>query len=145
MQSCELLEAAVSGRTLLDLDLAGNLPSVLADVGTLREVVVSLVRHAAENLEGAPGTIRVRTSLVPTQKGDGRQVGLEVRHTGWGMETPNLHDGFLPGGRASGNLGIAEVRAIAESQGGSLSIASGQGACTRILVLIPCDPEAERR
>lgn len=138
MQSCELLEAAVSGRTLLDLDLAGNLPLVLADPARLREVAVGLVRRAAEALEGAPGGICVRTSLAH-ERGGGQGVVLEVRSARWGAERPDSST-FLPGDPAARELELAEVLASVEAHGGSISITSDPRAGTR--VVLPVAPSA---
>jgi PAS domain S-box-containing protein len=139
MQSCELLEAAVSGRTLLDLDLAGYLPTVLADVAHLRKVVVSLVHRAAEDLAGAQGSIRVRTSLIRDEEG-GRedQVGLEVRDTGWGPERVSLAHDVTPLRPTARILSLAEIQGIVDAHGGSLTIASDARAGTRALMVIPC-------
>jgi PAS domain S-box-containing protein len=142
MESCDLLEAAVSGRTLLDLDLDGNLPRVLADVVRLREVLVNLVRHAADALAGASGTIRVQTSLHQESSPPGG-VELEVRDTGWGSERARL--AAAPGAGSSPHgarrvLSLAEIRGIVESHGGALAIASGAQEGTRALVVLPCAP-----
>lgn len=138
MQSYELLEASVSGRTLLDLDLAGNLPPVGVDVLRLREVLVSLVLHAAEGLAGAPGAIRVRTGL----RGQGSRpqaVELEVRDTGF-AERVRLAGSFDPSRsrRSLRVLGLSEIRAVVEAHGGRLALTSHPEQGTRALALLPC-------
>jgi PAS domain S-box-containing protein len=139
IQNYDLLEAAVSGRTLLDLDLAGNLPSVKADVVRLREVLVSLVRQAADALAGAPGTIRVRTSVSQGEAFPGG-VELEVRDTGWGAERARFASamGASSPHAAHRVLGLAEIRGIVQGHGGTLAITSRSCEGTRAVVTFPC-------
>jgi PAS domain S-box-containing protein len=134
MESCDLLEAAVSGRTLLDLDLDGNLPWVQADFVRLREVLVSLVRHAADALAGAPGAICVRTSLGLDGSGHAA-VELDVRDTGSRAERAHLARAV---GSGSWRIrGLAEIRNLVEAHGGRLALTTQPGEGSRALVVLP--------
>jgi len=139
MESRDLLEAAASGRTLLDLDLDGNLPRVQADVVRLREVLVGLVRHAADALAGASGTIRVQTSLNQESSPAGG-VELEVRDKGWGegarLASTTSADSSRHGVRRV--LSLAEIRSIVEGHGGTLAVTSPNSEGNRAVVTIPC-------
>lgn len=137
MQSYELLEAALPRHTLLDLDLAGNLPAVKADVPQLRQALVSLVRHAADSLEGAPGAVRVRTGL---RQESSRVTGieLEVRDTGFADTVPTARTVASRTRPTQPLLGLPEIRRLIEAHRGSFEFARRPGVGGRALAVLPC-------
>jgi len=134
----EVVEAAVKrlGRRLaahtLDIDLADNLPLVLADPLLLEQSLVNLLDNAAKY--AAQGThIRVAASATPE-----REL-LTIQDEGPGIapdDLPHLFDKFYRAKdadrRAAGTgLGLAVARGFVESFGGSLEAANrkdGKGA-----------------
>jgi signal transduction histidine kinase len=140
MESCELLEAAVAGSTLLDLDLDGNLPLVRADAVQLRRALIGLVCLAADSLAGAPSAICVQTR--PYRKGSQPPaVALEVRDTISGARGGRLAACGVSGeGRQQGLPSLAEIRSIVEAHGGRLAHESHPDEGTRVLALFPVAP-----
>jgi PAS domain S-box-containing protein len=133
MESWDLLETAVPGSTLVDLDLDGNLPLLQADGERLQEVLVGLVRHAADALEGAPGAICVRTS--PARLGAERVgVELEVLERGSAGGPPAMAPLAQ---RRQREADLPAMRRIVEAHGGSLSITSRPGEDRRAVVTLP--------
>jgi len=134
----EVVEAAVKrlGRRLaahtLDIDLADNLPLVLADPLLLEQSIVNLLDNAAKY--AAQGThIRVAASATPE-----REL-VTIQDEGPGIapdDLPHIFDKFYRAKdadrRAAGTgLGLAVARGFVESFGGSLEAANrkdGKGA-----------------
>ncbi|HXM94326.1 MAG TPA: ATP-binding protein [Candidatus Dormibacteraeota bacterium] len=117
--------------------LAENLPSVRADAGLLRSVVVNLIDNAAEALENSTfREIRVSTCL----RVDAEIVEIAVADTGHGISPEDKDKLFLPHfstkDRGTG-LGLAIAARIVEEHGGSLHVEDNYPAGSRFLVELP--------
>ena len=137
------------------LELAGELPPLLADAAQLEQVVLNLVTNARQALESqadaaSPGDaparapeITVRTALV-----DGH-VLLEVRDNGPGIPEEarsRIWDPFFttkPEGEGTG-LGLSVVHGIVAAHGGITDIDSEEGAGTTVRVALPLPHEGVR-
>jgi signal transduction histidine kinase len=64
LECVELLQASVTKRARLDLQLAEQLPPVQGDPAQLRQIIVNLVINAGEALGDGGGTVTVRTSTL---------------------------------------------------------------------------------
>lgn len=143
----ELLRSAISKKTRLELSLADGLPTILADRGQLRQVILNLVTNASEALEGASGTIGLRVEVVDA--GDhvgaasdaaGRRVRLRVTDTGAGMDAETrirMFDPFFTTKFTGRGLGLATVLGIVQGHGGAIRVESRPSAGTRFDILFP--------
>ena len=119
---------------IVDVDDAVGVIDV--DVHRVRQSLLVLLRNAA--LAGAT------TITVGVGSGDGRELVIEVRDDGHGMDEPTLRRAREPffsgfGGDSLGiGLGIADL--VAKSHGGDLELESEPGAGTTARVRFP--PEA---
>lgn len=110
-------------------------PSVHADAGQLRQVVLNLVVNAIQ--ASAPGS-EIRVTLETAEGA----VRLVVEDDGAGMSEAVQKQVFLPFfttkdvGQGTG-LGLAVVHGIVTAHGGSVSVTSVPGKGTRFEVLIP--------
>jgi signal transduction histidine kinase len=110
-------------------------PSVHADAGQLRQVVLNLVVNAIQ--ASAPGS-EIRVTLETAEGA----VRLVVEDDGAGMSEAVQKQVFLPFfttkdvGQGTG-LGLAVVHGIVTAHGGSASVTSVPGKGTRFEVLIP--------
>jgi PAS domain S-box-containing protein len=151
MQASELLEAAVSERVILNLDLAGNLPVVLGDSIRLREVLVELVSNSMEALQGEEGTLTVRTSLEqephPTRPGKQQHwVRLEVIDTGCGMSRETcarVFEPFFTTKFAGRGLGLAAAQGIIHAHRGTIRVESQLSRGSRVVVRLPAARASE--
>jgi two-component system, NtrC family, nitrogen regulation sensor histidine kinase NtrY len=117
--------------------LAENLPSVRADAGLLRSVVVNLIDNAAEALEhSAQREIVVSTRVIP----DAETVEICVSDTGQGISPEDKDKLFLPHfstkDRGTG-LGLAIAARIVAEHGGSIHVEDNRPTGTRFFVELP--------
>ncbi len=126
-------------------ELRPGLPPVWADAKLLEQVFVNLLLNAEQAMEGAPGTLRVRTAWTEGQ----RHATVEVEDSGAGIAPEHIASIFDPffttkEGKGTG-LGLSTSYSIVKSHQGDLRVSSApdKGACFR--VLLPLAPEASAR
>src|SRR5580658_2105429 len=117
--------------------LGENLPSVRADGGLLRSVVVNLIDNAAEALENSTfREILISTCAHP----DAETVEICVSDTGQGISPQDKDKLFLPHfstkNRGTG-LGLAIAARIVAEHGGTIHVEDNQPAGSRFLVELP--------
>jgi PAS domain S-box-containing protein len=117
-----LLEFGVRNRsTQVAFDLAYDLPPIEADRLLIEQVLVNLVRNAAEAMEETPPERR-RVCIRTYRDGDGR-VGLVVTDAGIGLPTAQLDRLFEPyfTTKSDGTgMGLAICRSTIEAHGGRI-------------------------
>jgi len=128
----------LNASTTLELD--ENLPKCMADNDRLHQVVINLLKNAAESCKErqiqdhtAPANITI------TSKEAGDEVLLEVKDTGMGIRPEHLkrvfEKWFSTKGENGNGLGLFESTQIIEDYGGTLEAESGgsmRGATFRI-------------
>ena len=119
------------------LELADDLPRVMADPEAIKRVVANLVDNAAESLkDSVVREIRVATALLETRDA----VEIEVSDTGAGVTAETKEKLFLPyfSTKARGTgLGLAIVARILEDHGGTVRVEENRPVGTRFLVELP--------
>lgn len=125
-----------------------SLPAVLGDRDALIQVLINLLKNAAEATEGK-GTITLRTAYrhgvsVRAQTGDGRrQLPIEVCVIDNGPGAPpdidqHLFDPFVTSKRSGSGLGLALVDKLIADHGGMVEYArEGTPAKTIFRLLLP--------
>lgn len=110
---------------------ADALPPVLVDAIQIQQVLVNLVRNAAEAIDAA-GVATRRVTVLATRE-DPRMVRISVRDTGPGIDPENLERIFEPffTSKPDGiGIGLSLSRSIVDAHGGRLwaeSAGSGGG------------------
>lgn len=117
---------------------------IRADSGHLKQVLVNLVRNAAEAIEGA-GTVTLRTRVARARLGgrDSDAVILEVADTGKGISPEaekRLFDPFFSTKETGTGLGLPIAARIVEKHGGMLQYRTGAGRGTTFGVVLPREP-----
>ncbi|MFQ5401366.1 MAG: nitrogen regulation protein NR(II) [Anaerolineae bacterium] len=138
----------------LELNLAPQLPEVVARRGHLQQVVMNLVINAAEAIQVRKGKVVIRTGkqrfvtehdhLASDSKQPllGEYVFLRVADTGTGMDEATLNSIFSPHfstkqhGRG---LGLTAVREIVDSYHGGITVESKLGRGTTFTAFFPSD------
>jgi nitrogen fixation/metabolism regulation signal transduction histidine kinase len=145
-QSSDLNKIVLSAMALFDgrlagvnvrLELADDLPRVMADPEGIKRVVANLVDNAAESLkDSVVREIRIGTALLETRDA----VEIEVSDTGEGVSAETKEKLFLPyfstKERGTG-LGLAIVARILEDHGGTIRVEQNHPVGTRFLVELP--------
>src|SRR6266700_4949733 len=135
-QAVEVFSGRLDGITL-KTTLAENLPTVRADGGLLRSVVVNLIDNAAEALENSA----FREILVSTMThSEAETVVICVSDTGTGISPEDKDKLFLPHfstkDRGTG-LGLAIAARIVAEHGGSIHVEDNVPVGSRFLVELP--------
>ena len=137
------------GAVTIDLQIATDVPELLADPHQLRQLFTNLLANAFEAL-GGEGHVDIRATLVPGEEeptGDGDplppQIVVEVRDSGPGIAPDDLERIFSPffTTKPQGTgLGLAIVRKVVHAHDGHIDAASAIGRGTTFRVRLPVVP-----
>jgi signal transduction histidine kinase len=142
----ELISGWVGSGISLELNLAGDVPDVLADRRHIEHLFASLADNARQAMpEG--GRVTIDTTQVDNAGPRGsllaqRYARVRIRDTGTGIASDivdRVFDPFFTGrvGGEHAGLGLAVVHAIMERWGGQADVASSPGAGTTVTLLFP--------
>ena len=113
---------------------AGGSVTIAADPDQLEQLLINLVKNAADAVQGTPGGVRLSWSLAekPTAA-----VEIHVDDDGPGLPpTANLFVPFFTTKPGGSGIGLVLCRQIAEAHGGTLSLANRpEGGCRATLRL----------
>jgi PAS domain S-box-containing protein len=152
-----LLEVSIPKKVALRLDLDDRLPAIEGDRAQLRQVVMNLITNAAEAVDGAEGTIALRTAVEELGAAalaravggadlePGRYVCVTVEDTGSGMDEDTLahiFEPFFTTKFAGRGLGLAAVLGIVRAHGGGILVDAAPGCGTTFRVLFPASDRA---
>ena len=121
-EAAQFLAHEVQGQSAaLELELAGENPSVLADRTQIQQVVVNLIVNALQAMTETASSRR-EVSVVTSVAPDG-MVMLSVRDTGPGIPAgnlANLFDSFFTTKATGLGMGLSICRSIVEAHGGEI-------------------------
>jgi PAS domain S-box-containing protein len=147
-----LLKVSVSKQTVLEVNLAKDLPAVRSNSARVRQIVMNLVTNASDAIGNRDGVIRVTTGFMKADRDSYGQISshlagddyvrLEVSDNGCGMppETQaKVLDPFFTTKATGHGLGLATVDGIVRSLRGEIHLASELGKGTTFQILLPCE------
>ncbi|PYQ35651.1 MAG: hypothetical protein DMF55_06945 [Acidobacteria bacterium] len=141
LKNCRL--AAEQKGIRVERDVAPDLPAVLADEDAIGRALQNLIDNAIK-YGGNERWMRVRASISPDASHP--EVAIAVEDRGPGVrpsERRHIFGPFCRGGSppsdgiAGSGLGLALVRPIVESHGGSVTVESNEGGGARFTIRIP--------
>ncbi len=127
----------------LNVNVAGDMPSVDIDRTRMRQVVANLVENALQH------TSRGGSITVSARSVDANHVAFTVADTGHGIHADQLDQIFEQfyrvdpsRNRATGGagLGLTIAKRLVEAHGGDLSVTSTEGVGTTFRVELPVSP-----
>jgi signal transduction histidine kinase len=136
----------------LHFDLVDKSPLKVTSSCEIRQVVMNLVKNAAESLGDRPGSVTVSTGLVelgepsfgqtliPQRAEPGPYSYLAVSDTGCGMDEATrarLFEPFFTTKPDGHGLGTASIQRIVQNNGGVIQVQSHSGNGTQIRVMFP--------
>lgn len=132
----------------LTLESAADDPTLHADPHQLKQVLINLVRNAAESIaQRGHITLRSRRHRLSLRGRQQEVVLLEVEDTGSGIPTKvrgRLFDPFFTTKPAGTGLGLAIAMRIVEQHGGTLQFQTALGRGTTFGVVLPLAAPALR-
>lgn len=117
----------------VDVEVEGNLPSILADRSQVKQVFYNILKNARQAMKSG-GVIRVRAF------NDDEFVYIQVGDTGEGIDPENLRRVFQPyySTKKKGHgLGMMIVDRIMRNHGGQIGIDSRKGTGTLVTLQFP--------
>jgi PAS domain S-box-containing protein len=131
-----------SNRVTVQLDLAEDLPPVHGDRVQLQQVILNLLRNAADAM--AEVHDRPRRMFIRTECEANGNVRLSVRDTGAGLDHPNiekLFESFYTTKSNGMGIGLSISRSIIEMHRGRLWAEPNDGPGATFSFSIPCGGE----
>jgi len=128
-------------RTVVELDLAPQLPPVPARRGQLQQVLLNLLTNAAESMSGLtdrPAVVRVTSRVL-----DAQRVQLTVSDCGTGIDEAlreRVFDAFYTTKANGMGMGLAICRSIVEAHGGTLSVSPVVPHGSEFRIVLPREP-----
>jgi signal transduction histidine kinase len=119
--------------------LPANLPRVVGDQKTLRQIMINLLSNSIK-YSNAGGEV-----LISAAMGDSGALTLRVKDTGIGMSEAEVEEVLKPYGRIENaarqrqgtGLGLPLTKSLVEANRGRLSISSKTGEGTLVEILFP--------
>jgi nitrogen fixation/metabolism regulation signal transduction histidine kinase len=124
----------------IKIDLAKDVPQLMADSDQMRQVLHNLVGNAVEAMPNG-GQITLNTHFEVENI-----IIVEIADTGCGMSDEVMQKIFTPyftTKEKGTGLGMAIVAQIIEEHGGSISVESTQGVGTKVIVKLKAGIEQE--
>jgi PAS domain S-box-containing protein len=119
-------------------ELADNLPTITGDRIQLQQVILNLLRNAADAMSAVED--RPRMLLIRTERDEGNQVRLSVKDSGVGF-TPQaaekIFEGFYTTKTDGMGIGLSISRSIIEAHHGRLWARPNDGAGSTFSFAIP--------
>ena len=134
------------GNTLVRLELGGDLPPVMGDRVQLQQVIINLLRNAADAMSGIDD--RPREILITTARDGGNRVCLSVRDSGVGFGpdgAEKLFDAFHTTKDDGMGVGLSISRSIIDSHRGRLWAVRNDGPGVTFSFSIPCESRESTR
>ncbi|MCH2077192.1 MAG: ATP-binding protein [Rhodobacteraceae bacterium] len=130
-----------------------SLPPTLGDADQLLQVLLNLIKNAAEASKGAPGEIKLRTYYEqylrlrrPDGTGRGLPLQIEIIDDGPGLPpeiAADIFDPFVSGRENGTGLGLALVSKIISDHDGWINVESVPGR-TVFRISLPVAPKEEQ-
>ncbi|MFN2464078.1 MAG: ATP-binding protein [Candidatus Dormibacteria bacterium] len=137
------LEAQVEGRDIV-VNVTETLPSVTADEGKLRQVLVNLITNAIKYSPGAEPVIIEAVPAADTIRVTVRDHGIGIKESDMGrlfkkfQRIPDPSTRKVPGT----GLGLYIVKGLVELQGGRMEVTSEYGKGSAFIFSLPIAVEA---
>jgi PAS domain S-box-containing protein len=126
-------------RVILRSELADDLPLVAGDRIQLQQVILNLLRNAADAMSNVED--RPRQLLIRTERDDANRVRLSVKDSGVGFEpqaADRLFQAFYTTKDDGMGIGLSVSRSIIEAHHGRLWATSNDGPGATFSFSIPC-------
>lgn len=128
----------LSRESIVTTELDPNLPQVEAVLVQIQQVLLNLIINALDAVEELPPS--ERRIIISTHSGNGDMAEVQVRDFGTGLpqEQPDkIFDHFFSTKREGMGMGLAIVKSIVETHGGTISAENAPDRGARLIVRLP--------
>jgi two-component system cell cycle sensor histidine kinase/response regulator CckA len=141
-----LIEATITNRTTIRLDLGADLHNILAPRTQITRVIMNLVINASEAIQSSAnpllGEIVITTACIKHREPEQNQICLEVTDNGCGMDETvkeKIFDPFFSTKFSGRGLGMSSILGILQSANAEIVVRSKlkEGTCIRIFFKQP--------
>lgn len=143
-----IFERLVPAGVELSVELADDLPPIIADPGEIERLVINLAINSCDAMDDG-GRLRIATRPTETgAPGSAERVALIVEDTGHGIAPdllPNIFEPFVTTKEQGSGLGLAVAHSVVSRLGGDITINSTVGAGTTVTVELPAADTAEEQ
>ena len=151
-ETAQLVRGSIKGGASIRVEHLSPAAWIRADGTQVGQVVMNLVRNAAEAIGDSGGQVEVKTEAFRADRGElsayrlgsesepGDFLLLEVADNGPGMDedtVERIFDPFFTTKFDGRGLGLASALGIVRGHGGAIQVKSAPGVGTRIRVLFP--------
>lgn len=129
------------GRVVVHAELSDDMPVVVADRVQLQQVILNLIRNAADAMSGVEDRSRLLT--IRTEREEGDCVRVSVRDVGVGMnpdDADRMFDAFFTTKADGMGMGLSVSRSIIQNHRGRLWATPNDGPGTTFAFSIPRRP-----
>lgn len=148
----DIFQSAATASVSMEITLAADLPTIVADGAQLQQLIMNLITNASEAIVNRLGIININTgyrhfdqaylsnSLIAEKLDPGSYVFLEVSDNGCGMSSETLKrlfDPFFTTKFTGRGLGMSAVMGIIKTHGGGLFVDTELEKGTTFTVLFP--------
>jgi signal transduction histidine kinase/HD-like signal output (HDOD) protein len=123
----------------LELRLDPRLPPITADASSIKQIMINLIKNAAEALDES-GIVIISTEMADARKDGRSQVAITIEDNGPGIPEAIRDTLFSPAASTKGSghagLGLSITKRLVEELGGTITCFSGAWG-SRFHILIP--------
>lgn len=136
----------VKSKTVIETELASDLPLLRANLQNLEQVVLNLIINALESIRHEHGMVQIATSFRDQDK----SIVIKVSDNGRGVNpkvAENIFDPFVTDRQAAGGtgLGLSVTYNLVKAHDGDIMFKSKPGKGTTFIISLPTGPKLEPR
>jgi CheY-like chemotaxis protein/two-component sensor histidine kinase len=139
--AARLADATVKkSKTVLELDLAADLPLIQANLQNLEQIVLNLIINALQSIGHEKGSVRIATELCQKDQ----NIVITVADNGRGINpvvAENIFDPFVTDRQAAGGtgLGLSVTYNLVKAHNGDIYFSTKPEKGTLFTVVLPID------
>jgi len=129
-------------KTVMEMDLAAELPLLRANLQNLEQVVLNLIINALESIRHDHGKVRITTKFIEKEK----SVTIEVSDNGRGVNpevAEKIFDPFVTDRQTAGGtgLGLSVTYNLVKAHDGDITFKTKPGQGTKFTITLPTGPK----
>jgi signal transduction histidine kinase len=149
----QIFKSTISEAITIQIEIPSELPEILADMGQIRHLLMSLLNNAAEAIGAISGGITIRAGVTQLDKAfltrtivdddlpEGTYIFIVITDNGCGISEVNIKkifDPFYSTKFTGRGLGLSSVLGIVRGHKGAIKVESQLDKGSTFSVYFPC-------